>query len=123
MSKIRCLVSSALLVLAGLSAARAEEKVLMPGNPALTQRMVDDYYRLAQWRWRPSARDLEALQRARLQQWNDARQLELRALSNLQASNHETQMFIINNILPSGHVEYNPSTGRYDRYVPNPSRR
>jgi hypothetical protein len=56
-----------------------------------------------------------------LQQWYDARQLELRALSNLQASNHETQMLIINNTRPSGHVEYNPSTGCYDRYVPYPS--
>jgi hypothetical protein len=32
MSKIRCFVSSALLVLAGVCAARAEEKVLVPGD-------------------------------------------------------------------------------------------
>jgi hypothetical protein len=72
---------------------------------------------------RLSARDLEAIHLARLQQWNDARQLEIRALSNLQASHHETMMLIIDNIRPSGRYEYNPSTGRYDRYVPYPSRR
>jgi hypothetical protein len=58
-----------------------------------------------------------------LQQRNDARQLELRALSDLQASHHETMMLIIDNIRPSGRYEYNPTTGRYDRYVPYPSRR
>jgi hypothetical protein len=199
MSKIRCFVSSALLVLAGLGAARAEEKVLVPGDPPLTQGMVDDYCRYVEWRWpqalarlggpqrlrqaiandwkngdkarqrafltdlkwwredfpkldraererpaarnqapgqyaerpsqapgadvRLSARDLEAIQLARLQQYNDARQLEIRALSNLQASHHETMMLIIDNIRPSGRYEYNPATGLYDRYVPYPSRR
>ena len=199
MSKIRCFVSSALLVLAGVCAARAEEKVLVPGDPPLTQGMVDDYCRYVEWRWPQSlarlggpqrlglviandwknqdkarqrafledlkwwredfpkldraererlaaknqvtgqyvewsnqapggnaglsVRDLEALQLARLQQWNDARQLELRALSNLQVSHHETMMMIIDNLRPSGRYEYNPVTGRYDRYVPNASRR
>ena len=199
MSKLRCFVSSALLVLAGLGAARAEEKVLVPGDPLLTQGMVDDYCRYFEWRWpqslaklggpqrlgqvivndwkngdkarqrafladlkwwredfpklnraeremlaaknqvpahyvepsnqspagdaRLSARDLEALQLARLQQLNDARQLEIRALSNLQASHHETMMMIIDNLRPSGRYEYNPVTGHYDRYVPNASRR
>ena len=177
MSKVRCLVSSALLALAGLGAARADERVLAAGDPPLTQGMVDDYCRYVGWRWpqalhrsggpqrlgqavandwkngdraqrerlaardeapgrytervrqapgadgRPSARDLEALQRARLQQWNDARQLQIRALSNLQASHHETMMWIIANMRPSGRWEYNPATGRYDRYVPYPPRR
>jgi hypothetical protein len=199
MSKIRCFVPSAVLLLAGLGAARAEEKVLVPGDPPLTQAMVDDYCRFVEWRWpgslarlggpqrlgqaiandwkngekarqrafladlqwwredfpkldraererlaaknevpaqyvepsnqapgrdgRLSARNLEALQLARLQQWNDARQLEIRALSNLQASHHETMMMIIDNLRPSGRYEYNSVTGRYDRYVPNPSRR
>ena len=199
MSKVRCLVSSALLALAGLGAARADERMLAAGDPPLTQGMVDDYCRYVGWRWpqalhrsggsqrlaqavandwkngdrarqrailadlkwwredfpkldraqrerlaardeapgrytervrqapgadgRPSARDLEALQRARLQQWNDARQLQIRALSNLQASHHETMMWIIANMRPSGRWEYNPATGRYDRYVPYPPRR
>jgi hypothetical protein len=199
MSKIRCFVSSALLLVAGLGAARAEEKVLVPGNPPLTQAMVDDYSRYVEWRWpqslarlggpqglgqviandwkngdkarqrailadlkwwreefpkldraergrlaaknqvpaqnvepsnqaprgdaRLSARDPEALQLARLQQWNDARQIEIRALSNLQASHYETMMMIMDNLRPSGRYEYNPVTGRYDRYVPYPSRR
>ena len=180
MSNLRCFVSSALLVLAGLGAVRAEEKVLVPGNPPLTQGMVDDYCRYVAWRWpqafaraggperfgqlvvndwkngdkarqrdvladlrwwreksttlaagdaprgpdpRQPARDLEAIQLLRLRQWNDARQLEIRALSNLQASHHETMMMIIDNLRPSGRYEYNPVTGRYDRYVPYPSRR
>jgi hypothetical protein len=169
MAKIRCFVSSALLVLAGLGAARAEDKVLVPGNPPLTQGMVDDYCRYFAWRWpqafasaggsqrlgqmvvndwrggdgakqkavladlkwwredfpklngadpRLSAREQEAIRMARLQQWNDARQQEIRALSNLQASHHETMMVIINNMRPTGRYVYNPATGRYDRYVP-----
>jgi hypothetical protein len=199
MSKPRCFLSSALLVLAGLGAARAEERVLAPGDLPLTQGMVDDYCRYVAWRWphafakvggsqrlgqlvvndwkngdkarqrafladlkwwreelpklgpaererlatkdqapgqyvnqlRPApgedarlwVRDLEAIHLARLQQWHDARQLEIRALSNLQASHHETMMVIIDNIRPSGRYEYNPATGRYDRYVPYPPRR
>ena len=180
MFKIRCFVSSALLVLAGLGAARAEEKVLVPGDPLLTQGMVDDYCRYFEWRWpqslaklggpqrlgqvivndwkngdkarqrdfladlrwwreksttlaagdaprgpdpRQPARDLEAIQLLRLQQLNDARQLQIRALSNLQASHHETMMLIIDNMRPSGRYEYNPATGRCDCYVPYPPRR
>ena len=180
MSNLRCFVSSALLVLAGLGAARAEEKVLVPGDPLLTQGMVDDYCRYVAWRWpqafaraggpqrleqlavndwkngdkacqhdfladlkwwrenspklaagdaprgpdpRQPARDLEAIQLLRLQQLNDARQLQTRALSNLQASHHETMMLIIDNMRPSGRYEYNPATGRCDCYVPYPPRR
>jgi hypothetical protein len=194
MSKLSCFVSSALLVLAGLGAARAEEKVLVPGDVPLTQGMVDDYCRYVAWRWpqsfakvggsqglgqlvvndwkngdkarqravladltwwredfpklgpaererlagrdqapgpyvnplrqapgedgRLSARDQEAIHRAMLQQRNDERQLQIRALSNLQASHHELEMLIIDNIRPSGRYVYNPATGRYDRYVP-----
>ena len=181
MSKFRGLTFSALLVLAGVGGpTRAGEKVLVPGDPPLTQGMVDDYCRYVAWRWpqafaraggperlgqlavndwkngdkarqrdfladlrwwreksttlaagdaprgpdpRQPARDLEAIQLLRLQQLNDARQLQIRALSNLQASQHETMMLIIDNMRPSGRYEYNPATGRYDRYVPNPPRR
>ena len=42
MSKFHCLVSSALLVLAGLGTVHAGEKVLVPGDLPLTQGMVDD---------------------------------------------------------------------------------
>jgi hypothetical protein len=194
MSKLRCFVSSALLVLAGLGTVQAGEKVLVPGDLPLTQGMVDDYCRYVAWRWpqvfakvggserlgqlvvndwkngdrarqravladlkwwredfpklgpaererlatraqapgpyvnplrqppgedaRLGARDQEAIHLAILQQWNDARQLQIRALSNLQASHHETMMLIIANIRPSGRYVYNPATGRYDRYVP-----
>ena len=177
MSNLRCFVSSALLVLAGLGSTRAEDKVLVPGDPPLTQGMVDDYCRYVAWRWphafakvggsqrlgqlvvndwkngdkarqrdvladlrwwrenspklaagdaprgpdpRQPARDLEAIQLLRLQQLNDARQLQTRALSNLQASHHETMMLIIDNMRPSGRYEYNPVTGRYDRYAVRP---
>ena len=55
MSKFRCFVSMALLMLAGLGAARAEDRVLVPGDLPLTQGMVDDYCRYVAWRWpRPS---------------------------------------------------------------------
>jgi hypothetical protein len=64
------------------------------------------------------ARNQEAIHLLTLQQLNDARQQQLRALSNLQACHHETMMVIINNVRPSGRYEYNPATGRYDRYVP-----
>ena len=160
----------------------------MPGDPPLTQGMVDDYCRYVAWRWpqafaraggsqrlgqmvvndwkngdsarqralladlrwwrenyptlapagrerlaasdpapgpdpRQQARDLEAIQLVRLQQWNDARQLQIRALSNLQSSHHETMMVIIDNMRPSGRYDYNPAIGRFDRYVPDPPRR
>jgi hypothetical protein len=42
----------------------------------------------------------------------------MRMLSDARARHHETMMTIIRNIGPSGRYEYNPSTGRYDRYVP-----
>jgi len=194
MSKFRCFVSSALLVLAGLGTAQAGEKVLVPGDLPLTQSMVDDYCRYVAWRWpqvfaqsggperlgqlvvndwkngdrarqrailehlkwwredfpklspaererlvtRPQApgpdvnplrqasveearqglRAQEAIHMAMLQQWNDARQLQTRALSNIQANHHETMKLIIANMRPSGRYVYNPATGRYDRYVP-----
>lgn len=60
----------------------------------------------------------EAIQRTHLQQWHEARQQEIRAGSHLQASHHELMMTIIDNLRPSGRYEYNPATGRYDRYVP-----
>jgi hypothetical protein len=178
MSRFRGLTFSALLVLAGVGGpARAGEKVLVPGDPPLTQGMVDEYCRYVAWRWpqafaraggpqrleqlavndwknggkarqqdfladlkwwrenspklaagdaprgpdpRQPARDLEAIQLLRLQQLNDARQLQIRVLSNLQAGHHETMMLIIDNMRPCGRYEYNPATGRYDRYVTRP---
>jgi hypothetical protein len=177
---LRLFVSSAVLSLASLSAAWAEDKVLVPGTQPLTQSMVNDYCQYFAWCWQPvldkvggpqrlaqlvvndwqnqdkvrqmtvladlkwwreefpklsqaererlrpvpvaqarlSAREQEAIHLLVLQQYNDARQLQIRALSNLQAKHHETMMMIIHNIRPSGRYEYNPSTGRYDRYVP-----
>src|SRR5262245_13837660 len=47
-------VLSALLTLGGASAARSEDKkLLVPGEPPLTQEMVDDYCKLADWRFGP----------------------------------------------------------------------
>jgi hypothetical protein len=184
MLKLSCFIALALLLLAGLGAAGAGEKGLVPGDPPLTQSMVDDYCRYVAWRspqalvraggpqrfgqllvndwkngdkarqsvvladlkwWReefpkldqaareqPVARELvigryanpaspapgeedrllareqEAIKIAQLQQWNDARQLQIRALSNLQASHHETMMLIIDNVRPSGRYRPNP---------------
>ena len=115
MSKLRYLMSSAVLVLAGLGAARAD-------GPAERDRPVRrDPIAVAEAQKR--VRDQEAIRLLMLQQWNDARQAQLRALSDLQASHHETMMLIIDNIRPSGRYEYNPATGRYGRYVPYPPRR
>ena len=65
-----------------------------------------------------SAANAQAIHMLMLQQAFDARQLQILALSNIHAARHETNMRIIDNIRPSGRYEYNPATGRYDRYVP-----
>ena len=67
-----------------------------------------------------AARDAEALRVAMLRLRFGQQQQFLRDLSDAQARHHETMMVIIRNMRPSGRYEYNPSTGRYDRYVPNP---
>jgi hypothetical protein len=175
------------LFLAGLGAAQAGgKKVLVPGDPPLTQDVVDDYVKLAAWRFGPdldkaggptrlaqmvvndwsngdrarkktiladvawwrdefpklskadrerlaaprapaavseverarqAAQTADAIHRLQLQQWNNAQQVQIRALSNLQAQHHETMMRIIANMRPSGRYVYNPSSGRYDRWV------
>jgi hypothetical protein len=64
------------------------------------------------------ARDIAAIQMLKLQMWNDARQTQVRHMSNAQAKHHETMMIIINNLRPTGRYVYNPSTGRYDRWEP-----
>jgi hypothetical protein len=85
----------------------------------------DDRERLAGWpagpgadeQRRQAAQTADAIHLLQLQQGNDARQAQIRALSNLQAKHHETMMLIIGNLRPSGRYVYNPSSGRYDRYV------
>ncbi len=110
MSKFRCFVPSALLVLTGLGAAQAD-------GPAERDGPVSrDPVAVAQAQQR--IRDQEAIHLLMLRQWNDARQAQLRALSNLQASHHETMMLLIDNMRPSGRYEYNPATGRYVPYSP-----
>jgi hypothetical protein len=180
-----CLVAAAMLV-AVLGPARGEDKkVLVSGDPPLTQDMVDDYGRFAEWRLGPSLAQVggrdrlaqmlvndwkngdrvrqksiladlkwwredypklgkgdrerlaarnpagggdadrarqatqiaEGIHRFQLQQWNDAQQAQIRALSNLQAQHHELTMIVIGNLRPTGRYVYNPSTGRYDRWV------
>ena len=161
-----------LLAAAGLVRA-GDPKVLVPGEPPLTQDMVDDYAKLAEYRFGPAldrvggrdrlaqlvvndwkngdrarqkailadlkwwreefprlgredrerlaarqaAQAADAIQTFQLQQWNDARQQQVRALSNLQARHHELMMQIIANMRPSGRYVYNPASGRYDRWV------
>jgi hypothetical protein len=180
MRAFRFFVLCAMLTLGGARGAQSDEKkLLVPGEPPLTQDMVDDYVKLADWRfgpllakaggvdrlrqmvindwkngdasrqkavladvkwWRedypklspaergilsakaapagPSPRDADAIHMFKLQQWHDAQQLQIRALSNAQAKHHETMMIIINNLRPTGRYEYNPATGHYDRWVP-----
>jgi hypothetical protein len=179
-------LSSALLCLIGLGAAHAaEKKVLVPGQPPLTQDMVDDYMKYLEWRsgpilaqaggparlarmiindwengdakrrasflaaltwWREEfpklsqeqrqllsaynnklmqdiarsryAQNQQAIQMLLLQQAFDSQQQLILAISNIRAKGHELNMQIIRNFGPTGRYEYNPSTGRYDRYVP-----
>src|SRR5262249_12531387 len=187
MSSLRPLMGSILLLVTSIGAIRSEEKrVVVPGQPPLTQDMVDDYAKFLSWRLGPEAlaktgrperlaqlivndwkdgdnkrrqallaslkwwredfpklskeermrlaaantvalQDIERLRQSAnakaihmrlLQQAFDARQLQILALSNIQAAAHETNMRIIDNIRPTVRYEYNPATGRYDRYVP-----
>jgi len=66
------------------------------------------------------AQHFAAIQLEVLKQRQAERDMTVREMSNLQARHHELMMQIIANIKPSGRYEYNPATGRYDRYVPNP---
>jgi hypothetical protein len=181
MRGFRYLVAAGLLVSVAVGTARPDEKkTLVSGDPPLTQDMVDDYCKLADWRFGPAlakaggverlrqmlindwqngdtkrqktvladlkwwreeypklsaaerdklavkqveqvrqhARNVEATRMLKLQIWNDAQQAQLRHMSNAQAKHHETMMIIINNLRPTGRYEFNPSTGRYDRWVP-----
>jgi hypothetical protein len=186
MLTLRMFVGSTVVLLAGLSAARADQKkIVVPGDPPLTQDMVDDYAKFLEWRLGPAlakvggsermmqmiindwengdakrrevflvalkwwrgeysklskedrekltnvnnqmvqeiermrhASNNQAIQMLILQQAFDARQLEILTISNIRAKAHEVNMQIIRNIGPSGRYEYNPSTGRYDRWVP-----
>lgn len=181
MQRLHYILATGLLMSASLGAARSDEKkTLVSGDPPLTQDMVDDYCKLADWRYGPAlakvgglerlrqmvindwengdtkrqktvladlkwwredypkltaaerdklvakeveqvhqhARNVEAIHMLKLQIWNDARQAQIRHMSNAQAKHHETMMIIINNLRPTGRYEYNPSTGRYDRWVP-----
>jgi hypothetical protein len=186
MSSLRVFTGSILLLVSGIDAARSEEKrLVVPGQPPLTQDLVEEYAKFLEWRlgpavaraggadrlqqiivndwkngdekrrqaflatvkwWREdfpklskaerdrltannrmATHDLERLRQSAIsqaihtlmsQQAFDARQLQILALSNIQAAGHETNMRIIDNIRPSGRYEYNPATGSYDRYVP-----
>ncbi len=100
MKTLRYLIASALLVtLGGAASVRAEEKKMAPSEL--------------------SRRQAEALRLEALKQRQAGQDLTLRAISSMRAKQHETIMLIIGNIAPSGRYEYNPATGRYDRYVPN----
>ncbi|HVK14330.1 MAG TPA: hypothetical protein VM597_36655 [Gemmataceae bacterium] len=171
MRMLRSVVPAVVLVIAGPAGA-GDPKVLVPGDPPLTQDMADDYARLAEFRlgpafdrigrdrltqllvndwkagdnarrrailadltwWRDefpklaradrerlaarqAAQTADAIRLFQLQQWNDARQQQIGALSNLQARHHELMMQIIANMRPSGRYVYNPSSGKYDRWV------
>lgn len=180
MRKLRWLFIVVLMTVTAGVASADTKKTLVSGDPPLTQDMVDDYCKMADWRFGPAlakvggverlrqmlindwengdtkrqktvladlkwwredypklgatereklakkeleqahqhASNVEAIQMLKLQMWNDARQSQIRHMSNAQAKHHETMMIIINNLRPTGRYEYNPSTGRYDRWVP-----
>ncbi len=181
MRSLYYLVSATVLLSAIAGTVRSDEKkVLVPGDPPLTQDMVNDYCKMAEWRFgssiakvggterlrqmiindwkngdtkrrkavladlkwwredypklnaaererlvangvkqaRQNAHNFEQIQMFKLQMWNDARQAQIRHMSNAQAKHHETMMIIINNLRPTGRMVYNPSTGKYDRWEP-----
>jgi len=49
----------------------------------------------------------------------DNEQRAYQIMSDTLRQQHEVTMRILGNLAPSGRYEYNPLTGRYDRYVPN----
>jgi hypothetical protein len=103
MKLLHSLVASALLVLAANAGpAWCQSDKPAPGKPAPAQR-------------RP---DLEAIRMEVLARRYDNQLQTIRALSNIRANGHEVNMQIIRNMGPSGRYKYNPSTGRYDRWVP-----
>src|SRR5262249_48983799 len=56
MSSVRLFVGSILLLVTGTGAAWSEEKrVVVPGEPPLTQDMVDDYGKFLSWRLGPES--------------------------------------------------------------------
>jgi len=187
MRSLGLLISPVLVALAGVSAAQAgEKKVLAGGAPPLTEDMVGDYAKFAEWRWGvtlarvggrdrfrqmvintwingdkgqkevflaglkwwreeypklsaalregstatgPGARrdverslrsaaNTDAIHRLQLNLSDDARQREILGISAAAAKGHETNMRIIEIYGGRGRYEYNPTTGRYDRYVP-----
>jgi hypothetical protein len=66
----------------------------------------------------PAAREAEALRLLMLRMRHDNNQQFLQGLSDAQARHHALMMEIMRNVGRSGRYEYNPATGRYDRYVP-----
>jgi hypothetical protein len=79
--------------------------------PSLTF-SVQDLERMRQ------AEDARAIHLLMLQQANAARQQTILGISNAAAAGHDVNMRIIDNMRPTGRYEYNPATGRYDRFVP-----
>jgi hypothetical protein len=64
------------------------------------------------------AQKMQAIQLEILRLRQAHSEITIREINRLQAQHHELMMEIIRNIGPSGRYEYNPATGRYDRYVP-----
>ena len=53
MRTLRSVAAAAILLAAASTAGAGDQKVLVPGDPPLTQDMVDDYVKLAAWRLGP----------------------------------------------------------------------
>ena len=115
---MRVLSVTVLLLLTGVSLA--DEKPTAPPDTASSNRPGKaavpianrDLERLRQ------AADARAIHLLMLQQANAARQQTILGISNAAAAGHDVNMRIIDNMRPTGRYEYNPATGRYDRFVP-----
>ncbi|HJZ91101.1 MAG TPA: hypothetical protein VKE40_09530 [Gemmataceae bacterium] len=72
MRAFRYIVLTATLTLGGASAARPDDKkALVPGDPPLTQDMVDDYCKMADWRFGPLLAKAGGVDRLRQMVIND----------------------------------------------------
>ena len=72
MLSLRPFMGPVLLMVAGLGAARAEEnRVVVPGQPPLSQDMVDDYAKFLEWRLGPAVARAGGTERLRQMIVND----------------------------------------------------
>src|SRR5262245_29131470 len=112
MNPIRSLLVAALVVssFSGIVAAQ-------PMNPVDNKpRPESEQSRIAEAKLQQQK--MQAIQMEILRQRQASFDVTIREINKLQAQHHELMKEIIRNIGPTGRYEYNPATGRYDRWVP-----